>query len=334
MDPMERIETINQTAQFKVLGDDRRLQILRYLMAAPATLSQLGEKLGEHPAKIRYHLKRLEQAGLVVLTGTNAVRGFVEKYYRASAWAYQVHAAILPYSDRPSQVVITGSHDMALEMLADLMNQSSEDSAVYTLPIGSMDGLIALRQGLGQIAGIHLLDPESGEYNTPFVKHLLPDKKFHLFTLAHRQQGLIVAEGNPLGLQDITSLLQDDVRFVNRRKGSGTRIWLDNQLAKENILPELVEGYTWEVNTHLQVAEAIQQNKADVGIGLQAAALAFGLGFVPLFEERFDLVVINDGISNALLAPALEFLQTARFKKAVANLGGYNTHKMGAEIKI
>ena len=334
MDPIKKLETIGEPSDFKVLGDERRLQILRYLMAAPATLSQLGQKLGEHPAKIRYHLKRLEQAGFVVLTNTNVVRGFVEKYYRASARAYQVRAAIFPYSEHPSQVVITGSHDLALELLADSLNQGSNESAVFTLPVGSMDGLIALRQGVGQIAGIHLFDPASGEYNLPFARHLFPDKKFHLLTLAHRQQGLIVASGNPLGLQDITGLARENIRFVNRRKGSGTRMWLDRQLVAETIAPDVVKGYSWEVDTHLQVAEAVLQNKADVGIGLQAAAQAFGLGFVPLFEERYDLVVMDDTISSSLLAPALDFLHTARFKNAVANLGGYNTQQMGVEIKV
>jgi putative molybdopterin biosynthesis protein len=331
---MEHIETSNQINQFKVLGDERRVKILRYLMAEPATLSQLGEKLGIHPANVRYHLKQLEVAGLVTLTATNVVRGFVEKYYQASARAYQVSRAILPESEQKPVVMITGSHDLALDLLAQSLRLQPLDSAVYTLPIGSMDGLIALRQGIGQMAGVHLFDSAIGEYNLPFVRHLFPDQRFHLVTLAHRQQGLIVAGDNPLNLQSLKGLAQANVRFVNRRRGSGTRLWFDQQLELEQILPDQIGGYDWEVNTHLQVAEVVAHGRADAGIGLEAAARRLELGFVPLFEERYDLVILEEDYQNRLLSPALDFLQTSNFRQAVSELGGYNTRQMGVEISV
>jgi len=331
---MDPIETINQVEHFKVLGDERRVKILRCLMAEPATLSQLGDKLDLHPAKVRYHLKRLEQAGLVTLTATNVVRGFVEKYYQASARAYHISMAILPQPEQPSVLMITGSHDLALDLLAQSLGQQSSGSAVYTLPVGSMDGLIALRQGIGQAAGIHLFDPANGEYNLPFVRHLFPDQRYHLITLAHRQQGLIVAPGNPLKLTDLHGLTQSNLRFINRRRGSGTRMWLDQQLEREQIPSSQINGYLWEVNTHLQVADLVARDKADAGIGLEAAARAQGLGFVPLFEERYDLVVLEEAFQSQLLSSALDCLQTANFRQSVAELGGYNTQQMGVEISI
>jgi len=331
---MDPIETISQVDQFKVLGDERRVKILRYLMAEPATLSQLGDKLEIHPAKVRYHLKRLEDAGLVILTATNVVRGFVEKYYQASARAYHVSMAILPQPDREPGLMITGSHDLALDLLAQSLRQQTPESTVYTLPVGSMDGLIALRQGIGQVAGIHLYDPANGEFNLPFVRHLFPGQRFHLITVAHRQQGLIVAAGNPLKLKDLHGLTDPNLRFVNRRRGSGTRLWLDHQLEQEQIPSGQINGYQSEANTHLQVAESIARGKADAGIGLEAAARTQGLGFVPLFEERYDLVILEEDYQSSLLAPALDFLQTAAFRQSVTELGGYNTQQMGVEISV
>jgi len=331
---IEQIQTITQTDQFKVLGDERRVQILRLLMSEPATLSQLGEQLEMHPAKVRYHLKQLEEAGLVTLTATNVVRGFVEKYYQASARAYQVSLAILPQPHQSSMLMITGSHDLALELLVESLRQQPLKSAVYALPVGSIDGLIALRQGIGQMAGIHIFDPDSGEYNLPFVRHLFPDQRVHLFTLAHRQQGLIVAAGNPLALNDLADLARSDVRFVNRRRGSGTRLWIDQQLQIAQILPGQINGYAWEANTHLQVAEAVLQGRADAGIGLEAAARRFDLGFVPLFQERYDLVILDEDYQSQLVLPALDYLQTASFRQSVAELGGYNTQQMGVELSV
>ncbi len=331
---MDKIELIDQVNHFKVLGDARRVEILRILMAEPATLSQLGERLEMHPAKVRYHLKQLEEAGLANLTETHQVRGFIEKYYQASARAYRVSRTILPRPDERSALLITGSHDIALDLLAHTLREGQPAAAAYTLPVGSMDGLIALRQGIGQIAGIHLFDPISGEYNLPYVRHLFPDKRVHLFTLALRQQGLIVSAGNPLGLKDLRGLAQPGVRFVNRKSGSGTRLWIDHQLKLHKITPEQVTGYGWEVNTHLQVAEAVASGRADAGVGLEAAARRLELGFVPLFQERYDLVVLDEQIQDPLLLPALDFLQTAGFRQAVSDLGGYNTRQMGVEISV
>ena len=331
---MKEIITISDANLFRVLGDKRRVRILQYLMNKPATLSQLGRLLGIHPAKVRYHLKQLEDAGFVSLVSTKIDRGFVEKYYQASARAYCVNLAILPQAEDTASLMFTGSHDLALDLLAQSLREQKLKSAIHTLPVGSLDGLIGLRQGIGQVAGIHLFDPVSGEYNLPYVRRLFPGEKIHLFTLAHRQQGLIVAAGNPLGLQDLTDLADPNVRFINRKSGSGTRLWLDQQLGLENISPEQIDGYAWEVNTHTQVAEAVEHGKADAGIGLEAAAVKFGLGFVPLFEERYDLVVPDENLGDPTLSLALDYLKTDRFRKAVREMGGYSTREMGVEVSV
>ncbi|HAY83864.1 MAG TPA: hypothetical protein DCY42_02770 [Chloroflexi bacterium] len=124
------------------------------------------------------------------------------------------------------------------------------------------------------------------------------------------------------------------MHFVNRRRGSGTRLWLDQQLHSAHILPDQINGYAWEANTHLEVAQAVAEGRADAGLGLEAAARRLGLGFIPLFEERYDLVMLDEDFQGQLLSPALDYLQTAAFRQAVVDLGGYSTRQMGVEISI
>lgn len=329
-----QLSTLQDTFAFRALGDELRLQILRLLMEKPATLTQLGQVLDMHPAKVRYHLKQLEKVELVKLVHTRVVRGFVEKYYQATARAFLVSVAILPENTQSKAVLALGSHDMALDLLADVFHDDSKAPQLLTMPLGSLNGLIALRQGLGQIAGCHLYDPPNGEYNLGYVRHIFPDQSMHVITLAHRQQGLMVAAGNPLAIKTLNDLTRQGVRFVNRKDGSGTRIWFDYQLEQQDIDPQDIQGYEIELNTHLQVAEAIAHGKADAGLGLLAAARKHQLDFMPIFEERYDLVIPEEHYQSALLAPTLDYIQTASFRKAVDALGGYNASQAGTEIPV
>jgi len=311
-----------------------RQRILRILMSQPATLSQIGKQLKIHAANVRHHLKRLEEAGFVELTSTNVVRGFVEKYYQASAKAYHVNFLIIPDHRRRNVVVATGSHDLALELLASFVSQDQKKSDFQTIPIGSLDGLIALRQGLGQLAGCHLFDPVTNEYNLPYVRALFPNWKMRVITLIHRQQGLMVTPGNPKNIRGIDDLADKRVRFINRQPGSGTRIWLDQQLARLNLDSEQISGYGREVHTHRRVAAEVLEGRADVGLGLLAVALQSDLDFIPLFNERFDLVIPEEQIHNPNLQPALEILHSKKFRLAIEGLGGYDTHDVGVEVPI
>jgi len=327
---VEPIQYIQEFEHLKILADARRLVILRMLMAKAATLSQLGEALGEHPARVRHHLKQLESAGLVELVETRIVRGFVEKYYRARARAFMLQEMILPDSAGKDVIAILGSHDLALEALTShIDNDERIPLDLLVLPIGSLEGLIALRQGSAQLAGCHLLDVDSGEYNLPYVRHIFPDKDVSLVTLAHRQQGLLTAPGNPLQLNGLEDLARQDVTLVNRNRGSGTRLWLDRQLEQISLPEDAVRGYDHEVRTHNAVAEEILGGDADAGIGLEAAALQSGLGFIPLFQERFDLVVPGDQIENERLQPLFDLLTSAKFRRLATDLGGYSTSSSG-----
>lgn len=331
---MEQLETLRKSTYFKVLGDNLRLKILRALMTEPATISMLGEQFDLHPANIRYHLKLLEESGLVALVETREVRGVVAKHYHASARAYQVNLAILPSFANMDAWLITGSHDIAIDLLTQRLHQSNPQVPIYSLPVGSMDGLIALRQGLGHMAGAHLYDPDSGEYNLPFVRHLFPDRAVRLMTVSHRRQGLITAPGNPLKLKRLADLAGRKVRFVNRRAGSGTRLWIDRQLDLEHVSSQQIDGYDWTLNTHVQAAKAVQHGTADASVGLEAAARQFGLGFVPLFEERYDLVIPDEWFNDKRLVPVFDQLQDGSFRRAVEVLGGYRTNQMGVEIML
>jgi molybdate-binding protein/DNA-binding HxlR family transcriptional regulator len=331
---MKNFQSLKSPDDLKILGDETRQRILRILMSQPATLSQIGERLNSYPAKIRHHLKRLEEAGFVELTSTKVVRGFVEKYYQASAKAYHVNFLIAPDHPKENVILATGSHDLALELLASSLHQDKKTPDFQAIPIGSLDGLIAVRQGLGHIAGCHLFDPITKEYNLPYVRALFPDQKIRLITLIYRQQGLIVASGNPKGIHSLVDLADGKVRFINRQSGSGTRIWIDQRLTTLGLDCDRILGYEREVHTHNRVANEILARRADVGLGLQAVAIQSGLDFIPLFTERYDLVIPEDQFHNPKLQPALEVMHSKKFRLAVESLGGYDTHNLGVEVSV
>lgn len=303
-------------------------------MVEPATLSQLGRALDLHAANIRHHLKLLEEVGLVEFVASREVRGFVEKYYQATYQAYFVNYAVLPQPGKSGTVFALGSHDLALELLADHLGQDASTPNLVALPVGSLDGLIALRQGFGQLTGCHLYDPVEGEYNTSYVRHLFPGQSMHVVTLAYREQGLLVAPGNPHQVRGLEDLSREDLIFINRKSGSGTRLWLDQQLSAIGLTSTQIRGYDQAVSTHSQVGEAVLQGEADFGLGVLGAARRFNLDFIPLFEERFDLVIPEEHYQSALLMPALDYLHTAEFRAAVQGLGGYDIAHTGENLPI
>ena len=331
MEPLRRIQDFDTV---KLLADSRRMIILRLLMAGPWTLSQLGLALNEHPAQVRHHLKLLEDAGLVELIGTHEVRGFVEKYYSARARAFLIQELILPVLEKGKTTIAMGSHDPLLELLFQALQEEGGDISYIAVPVGSLDGLVALRQGIAHLAGSHLWDAISGEYNLPHVRYLFPDRAMLLATLAHRWQGLLVAPGNPKRITGPEDLARPDVALINRNRGSGTRIRLDRELQQAGIVPQQVRGYSQEVRTHTELAQVVASGRADVGLGLQAAAQAFNLDFVPLFEERYDLVIPQDQVESRSIQAVLAALQGAEFRAKAGEIAGYNPAHMGEIVSI
>jgi putative molybdopterin biosynthesis protein len=173
---------------------------------------------------------------------------------------------------------------------------------------------------------------ESGEYNTPYVRRLFPDREMKIITLANRTQGLMFQAGNPKEIHSISDLADSGIRFVNRNPGSGTRLWLDNELKKAGIPSQAVHGYDYVVKTHSQAAALIANGKADAALGLQAAARQYKLDFLPLFEERYDLVLPRE--QEKVLTPLLDYLQTGDFHRTTESLTGYSVAHSGEQVSL
>jgi molybdate-binding protein/biotin operon repressor len=313
--------------QIKCLADARRLQILRMLMSEPATLTQLGAALGKSPAWVQHHVRALETAGLVEVTERRVTGRVIEKHYRARAGAFVLQELILPVGGKPV-LLVSGSHDLALEQLAANLAPSLD---VIARPVGSLDGLVDLRQGLCHLSGAHLLD-ETGDYNTPTVRRLFPDRPVLLVTLAYRQQGLMLPAGNPKGIRSLADLTAGGITFVNRNPGSGTRLWLERQAAQAGLPLNRVRGHGDFVHTHTEAARVLAAGRADATLGLEAAARRHGLDFIPLFVERYDLVFQGE------MTPALDILLnglvSAPFRREMQSLPGYETAHTGEQIPL
>lgn len=224
-------------------------------------------------------------------------------------------------------ILAMGSHDLTLDLMAQFLAGSRR--RLVSANVGSLAGLVALRRGEAHLAGCHLLDPETGEYNVRYVRRYVPGVPVVVIALVEREQGLIVRRGNPAGVREIADLAGRRVRFVNRQRGAGTRVLLDYRLTVEGILPEEILGYEEEEYTHLAVAAAVASGRADCGLGIAAAAQALGLDFVPLFQERYDLIAPKAHYNSPLFAPLLGLLEMPAFRDAVAGLPGYNVSQMG-----
>lgn len=229
---------------------------------------------------------------------------------------------------RTGKINFVGSHDLALELLTVYLGQYRELSLQTTFA-GSLGGLIALEEGKAHIAGVHLFDEETEQYNLPFIRRILPGREVAMINLARRVQGLMVKKGNPKGIRSWEDLTRPDVVFVNRQKGSGTRVFLDSQLKRHGIDTKKIRGYAYEAPTHISVAVTVAGGTADVGLGIEAAARALGLDFVPLAEEPYDLVLPGEYVKEDFAAKLIETLNSSQFKKAVSALAGYVTEETG-----
>lgn len=229
-------------------------------------------------------------------------------------------------------IVVIGSHDMVLDLAASMLRRSDPRVTLASSNVGSLAGLAALRDGLCHLAGSHLLDPESGEYTIPYLPRVLPGRELAVVRLVHREQGLIVAAGNPLGLAGIADLARPGLRYVNRQRGSGTRMLLDFELGRLDIASSSISGYEREEYTHLAVAAAVAAGRVDAGLGVLAAARAFGLDFVPVTREPYDLALDRAALEDPLLLPLWALMASSEFRAAVEELGGYDTTEMGERI--
>ncbi|MFL5905493.1 MAG: molybdopterin biosynthesis protein [Solirubrobacteraceae bacterium] len=230
-------------------------------------------------------------------------------------------------------IVAVGSHDLVLDLAASMLRATDPRVTLASSNVGSLGGLVALRDGLCHIAGSHLLDPESGEYTLPYVDRVLKGRDVAVVRLVHRDQGLIVAPDNPLGIGGLDDLTAPGLRYVNRQRGAGTRVLLDAEHRARGADRAAIAGNERAEHTHLAVAAAVAGGRADCGLCVRAAARAFGLGFVPVTREPYDLVVAADALDDSELEPLWTLMGKPEFRTAVEALGGYDATEMGRRIR-
>jgi len=237
-------------------------------------------------------------------------------------------------SELEKTIFCIGSHDMTLDLLAQFL--AEHDRRFVSANVGSQGGLMTLRRGEAHLAGSHLLDPATGEYNISYIRRYMPNIPVKVVALVERAQGLMVRKGNPRGIKGLRDLASAEpgrsVRFVNRQHGAGTRVLLDYHLNAMAMSPDSIFGYTQEEYTHLGVAAAIASGRADCGLGIAAAAQALDLDFIPLFKERYDLIIPKEYAADDLLTPLFGLLADSAFREAVSRLMGYDVSVMGTII--
>ncbi|GAB6179611.1 molybdopterin biosynthesis protein [Desulfotomaculum defluvii] len=234
-----------------------------------------------------------------------------------------------PLEEVRQTTVVIGSHDMTLDILANHLRRRFPEASLSSANVGSLGGLSALKRGECHCSGTHLLDEETGGYNVSYIQRLLGDRPVVLVNLVYRQQGLMVAKGNPLNIQGLEDLGREGIRFINRQRGAGTRILLDYRLKQLNIDPDTIYGYTREEYTHMAVAAAVASGAADAALGILAAAKALELDFVPVVEERYDLCIPGEYWETPYIKRLLEVIATTEFRQQVEALGGYDLRDCG-----
>lgn len=247
----------------------------------------------------------------------------------------QVQVRLLSREDKlKNTLVVIGSHDPLLDELANLMHL--EDGSVYmsSAHVGSMGGIMAIRRGEAHAAGCHLLDTETGEYNTAFIKKYFPKGGVKLLRCVGRQQGLMLQKGNPLGIEKFADIARPGLRFVNRQKGSGTRILTDYLCKKEGLAPETIYGYDREELTHTSVAAQLASGSADAGMGIYSAAQLYDLDFLPVCIEEYDLIIPDHAWESPMVRQMAATLKSQAFREKILSMGGYTLDRPGEIIEI
>jgi molybdate-binding protein/DNA-binding transcriptional regulator YhcF (GntR family) len=338
-------------------------QLARTLHINPATVAraykELGQEgilgasrrrgtvvIGENTSPLGQPLRQGRLAGIV----NNVILDTLGQGYRAeeleaafslqlARWRFQRTAKELAATKGVAPgatptIRIVGSNDMALDLLVSRLKYNHPETKIQITAAGSLGGLLAIQEGKADMAGIHLLDEETGEYNYPHIHHTLQGIEVAVVHLADRIQGFMVQKGNPKNIKGPKDLARPDIVFVNRQKGSGTRVWLDYKLRELGIMPHTIKGYNRELDTHIAIAMAVFNKEADAGLGIQAAASSCNLDFIPATREKFDLVIPINNYHNPFFLPLLEIIQSEDFKKVVSAMGGYDTSQTGDTVFV
>ena len=231
-------------------------------------------------------------------------------------------------------LVVIGSHDPLLDELGDMMHTANNNVYMSSAHVGSMGGIMAIRRGEAHAAGCHLLDTATGSYNLSFLKKYFPNGGVKLIRCVGRQQGLMVAHGNPLGIEQFSDVARPGLRYVNRQKGSGTRILTDFLCKQNGLDPAAIYGYEREELTHTSVAAQIANGSADAGMGIYSAAKLYDLDFIPICIEEYDLIIPDHAWDTPVVQQLLETLKSDAFKEKLLSMGGYTVENAGEIIPL
>ena len=245
----------------------------------------------------------------------------------------QINRWLEEQTELAKSILIAGSDDPLLGSLMEEFNQLHfPKQLIFHAAVGSQRGLMALAEGKAQVAGVHLFHPPTGEYNLPYVEKHLTGKKYIVINLAYRRQGLLVQAGNPHNIRKLSDLNRNNLKFINRNPGSGTRYLLDYLLEKERLVPDRIDGYKIERVTHLETGLEVLKGNADAGMGIEYVAHLLNLDFVPLIEERFDLVAMKESFSAPPLSNFFAFLEPERLTLKTATFKGYDFRSCGTVL--
>ena len=239
-----------------------------------------------------------------------------------------------PRSKLENTLVVIGSHDPLLDELADMLHLENPELYMSSSHVGSMGGIMAIRRGEAHAAGCHLLDTADGSYNRSFIRKYFPKGGVRLISCVGRQQGLMVARGNPLNIRKFSDIARDGVRYVNRQKGSGTRILTDYLCKREHVDASAIYGYDREELTHTSVAAQIVSGSADAGMGIYSAAKLYDLDFIPICIEEYDLIIPNHAWDAPMVRSLLTILKSDAFREKILSLGGYTVDNPGEVIPV
>jgi putative molybdopterin biosynthesis protein len=232
-----------------------------------------------------------------------------------------------------NDLLLIGSHDLSLDLIRNQLHQKNYNFDLKLQTVGSMAGLTALRRGESQLAGAHLLDPETGEYNISYLQRFFKGEKLVVLNLVHREQGLYLKPGNPKKINGLQDLTEAEINYINRQRGAGTRVLFDYLLAENKIEPEQISGYEKEEFTHIAAAAAVGRGSADAALGIRAAAEVMEVDFLPLAEERYDLIFREEILEQPQIQALIELISQDQLKTEIEKLGGYQCRNTG-EIKI
>jgi putative molybdopterin biosynthesis protein len=301
--------------------------------AGQGTIVIYGKSPNQYMPYRRAQLLHRSESFLLEVLGAGYDPDEVEDAVREALDRLSVVQKVTTSPDKAT-IRFNGSHDIMVAWIASHFNQIAPGFTVQLNFTGSLHGLIALENNQAEFAGCHLWDEATDSYNIPFIQKLLPGKKLEVITLATRTMGLMVAPGNPSKILSLEDIAKPGIRFINRQDGSGIRVWFDAHLRQKGISSIDIEGYDREVSTHSDVALDIAEKKADVGLGLEASAVQYGLDFIPLTQEQYDLVFPDSILTHPAVSPLLDWLTSSAARNEISKLPGYKSDRTGNKISI